>query len=60
MGYLDVGDLKLDVSLDVNRGHRMSDLLGDQNLVDDRHDVLVGHRMNVMDDRNDLMMVVNL
>ena len=53
MGYLDVDDLKLGVSLVVSRGHRMNDRLDDHLMDDDRHDVLVGHRTNVMDDRND-------
>jgi hypothetical protein len=30
----------------------MNDLLDDHSMDDDRHDVLVGHRMNAMDDRN--------
>ena len=60
MDFLCVGDLKLDGNLVVNRGRRMNDRLGDRNLDDDRHDVLVGHRTNVTGDRNDLMMVVNL
>jgi len=60
MGYHGVDDLKLGVNLVVNRGLRMNDLLDDQSLVDDHRDVPVGRRMNGMDDRNDLMMVVNL
>ena len=54
-----VDDLKLDVSSDENRDLRMNDQLDDQNLDDDHRDVPVGHRMNVMDDPNDLRMVVN-
>ena len=56
MGYLCVDDLKMDVNSDVSRGHRMNDLLGDHSM----GDVLVGHRKNVMDGRNDLMMDGNL
>ena len=56
------------VSLDVSRGHHMNGLLVDlhdqhsgvttyDHLMDDGHrDVLVGHRTNVTDDRNDLKM----
>ena len=54
-----VDDLKLDGNLDVSRGHHMNDLLDDHLMDDDHHDVLVGHRMNAMDGRSDLMMVVN-
>ncbi len=56
MDYLGVDDLKLDVSSDENRGHRMNDPLDDRNLDDDRHDALGDLRMNVPDDRN---LVVN-
>ena len=51
---------KMDVMTDASRDLRMSDRLDDRNLDDDRHDVLGDLRKNVMDDRNDLMMVVNL
>ena len=51
-------DLMTDGSSDVNRGHHMNDRLGDHSMGDDHRDVLVGHRMNVMDDRNDLNLVV--
>ena len=60
MGCLYVDDLKLGVNLVVSLCHRMNDLLDDRNLDDDRHDVLVGHRMNVMDVPNDLMTDGNL
>ena len=59
MGYLCVDDLKLGVSLVVNRGHHMNDRLGGHSMGVDRHDVLGDLRTNVTDDRNDLMMVVN-
>ena len=52
-------DQKMVVMMDASRGLHMNDLLDDQSLVDDHRDVPVGHRMNVMDDPNDLMMVVN-
>jgi hypothetical protein len=45
-------DLNLDVKTDGNLCLRMNDLLDDHSMDDDRHDVLVGHRMNAMDDRN--------
>ena len=38
--------------MDGNHDRHLSDLLGDHSMDDDRHDVLVGHRMNVMDDLN--------
>jgi hypothetical protein len=68
-------DLKMGGTTDVSRGHRMSDRLDDQNLdvsrvirncvrrdlmTDGNLDVNRDHHMNVMDDRNDLKMVVNL
>jgi hypothetical protein len=43
-------DRKTDESSDGSLYLRMSDRLDDLNLADDRHDVLVGRRMNVMDD----------
>ena len=54
-------DQNLDVNLVVSRGLRMNDLLDDHSMGDGlmkgaNHD----HRMSVMGDRNDLMMVVNL
>jgi hypothetical protein len=52
-------DQNLGVMTGVNHDRHMNDLLDDLSLVDDHHDVPVGHRMNVMDDPNDLMMVVN-
>jgi hypothetical protein len=51
-------DRKTDENSDGSLYLRMSDRLDDLNLADDRHDVLVGRRMNVMDDRNDLKMVL--
>lgn len=51
-----LGDRTMDVSLDVNRGLHMNDRMDGRNLVDDHHDALDDHRMNVTDDRNDLKM----
>lgn len=51
-----VDDLKLGVNLDVSRGRRMNDRLGDHSMGVDHRDALVGHHMNAMDDRNDLKM----
>ena len=71
----DQNDLKMGGTTDVSRVIRMSDRLDDQNLgvsrvirncvrrdlmTDGNLDVNRDHHMNVMDDRNDLMMVVNL
>jgi hypothetical protein len=59
MGCLGVDDQMTGVKMAVNLYHRMNDSL-DDHLMDDGHrDVLVGHRTNVTDDRNDLMMVVS-
>jgi hypothetical protein len=53
-------DRNLDASSDVNRGHRMSDLLDDHSMDDDHRDVLVGHCNYALDDQNlDVMKVVN-
>ena len=60
MDFRGVDDLKLGVNLDVSRDHRMNAQLGDHLMDDDHRDVLGDLRKNVMDDRNDLMMVVNL
>ena len=58
-GMDDLNDLKMGASLDVSRGLHMNDLLDDHSVDDGlmkgaNHD----HRMSVMGDRNDLMMVV--
>ena len=69
-------DRKMDETTDVSLYRRTNDPLGDHLMDVDRHDDLVGHRksatgdqnldanrghrMNAKDDRNDLMMVVNL
>ena len=60
MGYLCVDDLKLGVSLVVNRGHHMNDRLGGHSMGVDRHDVLGDLRTNVTDDRDDLNLDVSL
>ena len=53
----DRNDLMTDVNLDVSLYLHMNDPLDDHSTDDDHRDVLVGHRMNGMDD---LKMVVNL
>jgi hypothetical protein len=50
--HTNVTDDRNDLNLDVSRGLRMSDLLGDHSMDDDRHDVLVGHHKNVKRDLN--------
>lgn len=60
MGYHGVDDLKLGVNLDVSHDLCTNDQLDDHLKDDDRHDVLDVRRMNEMDDRSDLTMVVSL
>jgi hypothetical protein len=56
----DQNDLMTDVNLDVSLYLHMNDPLGDHSMDDDHRDVLVGHRMNGMVDRNDLKMVLKM